>query len=216
VLDGKSNISKAPLGLKIYGLFEQEVVKYIESMAPYPEFVNLGAADGYFPLGMVKSNLAKRSICFEITQKGREAVLRNAKVNQVEDKVVILGKADQNIVSDLAEVKFKPEGSLVLCDIDGGEFDLFSKEFFKAIEGAAVIIELHDRMFMKSVEPRKRIIENMPEGYECIEFRSKPPEWSGIDEIEALSDNDRALVTSEGRDLIGEWLVIAPKIPELK
>ena len=59
---------------------------------------------------------------------------------------------------------------------------------------------------------KKKIIENMPEGYEHREIRSKPPEWSGIEEIEALSDNDRALVTSEARDLIGEWLVITPSM----
>jgi hypothetical protein len=210
VLDGRSNISQGPLGLKIYGLFEQEVVKKIEQLAPYSDVVNIGAADGYFSLGMVKSGLAKRSICFEITKEGREAIVRNASINQVENKVVIFGQADQNIGTFLQQAEFDPVNSLVLCDIEGGEFDLFTRDFFEAINGASIIIELHDRIFLDSLEPREKIINNIPAGYRHQVIRSKPPEWSGIEEIEALSDNDRALVTSEGRNLIGEWLVITP------
>lgn len=210
VLDGRSNISQGPLGLKIYGLFEQEVVKQIEKHAPYSFVVNIGAADGYFSLGMVKSGLAKQSICFEITQKGREAIHRNTRINQVEDQVVVYGKADQNINTFLNQANYHPDRSLVLCDIEGGEFNLFTDRFFKAIQGAFVIIELHDRIFMDSTDPRKKIMANIPPGYHHEIICSTPPKWSGIADIEALSDNDRALVTSEGRNLIGEWLVLTP------
>jgi hypothetical protein len=211
-LDGRSNISQGPLALKIFGLFEQEVIKNIEQLAPFEDVVNIGAADGYFSIGLVKSGLAKRSICFEITEQGRDAIRRNAKVNGVEDKLVIFGKADQHIGRFLTEAEYNSARSLVLCDIEGAEFDLFTIDFFKALQGSTIIIELHDRIFLQSTEPRAKLIDNIPTGYYHEIIRSKPPEWSGIDEIEAFSDNDRALVTSEGRNLIGEWLIISKQL----
>lgn len=33
-------------------------------------------------------------------------------------------------------------------------------------------------------------------------------EQNGIPVIEALSDNDRALVCSDGRKILGEWLIV--------
>ncbi len=207
-LDGRSNISQGPLALKIYGLFEQEVVKKIEALGPFSDAVNIGAADGYFSLGLVKSGLAQRSICFEITETGRDAIRRNAEINGVADKVLVFGKADQDIADHLKTADYSSQRSLVLCDIEGAEFDLFTRPFFEAIRGADIIIELHDRIFMGSTQPRTELIANIPEGYTYEIIRSKPPQWSGIEDIEALSDNDRALVTSEGRKLIGEWLII--------
>jgi len=41
--------------------------------------------------------------------------------------------------------------------------------------------------------------------------QSKPKQWSDIDQITVLGDNDRALVCSEGRRVLGEWLVAIPR-----
>jgi len=42
-------------------------------------------------------------------------------------------------------------------------------------------------------------------------LKSKPKQWAGISEIEELSENDRALVCSEGRKFLGEWVICDSK-----
>ena len=207
-LDGEANISQGMLALKIFGLYEHVVIEKIRELGPFADVVNIGAADGYFSLGLIKAGLAQRSICFEMTEAGRAAILRNAQRNGVADRVVILGKADADIAQHLAPTGFAPQRSLVLCDIEGAEFEVLSAEFLKVLSGAVLIVELHDRIHSGKPDRRDGLIANLPAGSRHEIIKSIPAPWSGIADIEALSDNDRALVTSEGRRAIGEWLVV--------
>ena len=209
-LDGEANISQGPLALKIFGLYEQVVIDQILKMGPFVDMINIGAADGYFSLGMLKANLAKRSICFEMTTSGRAAIRRNAQRNGVADRVVVLGKAGSDIAQQLAPMGFQPTGALVLCDIEGAEFEVLTVDFLQMLAGAALIVELHDRIQSGKADRRDALIANLPPESTWFIIKSVPPSWSGIDDIEALSDNDRALATSEGRRAIGEWLVVTP------
>lgn len=210
-LDGEANISQGPLAVKLFGIYERVVVNQILALGPFNDVINLGAADGYFSLGLLRAGLARRSICFEMTASGRAAIARNAQRNGVADKVVILGKADENISQVLAPTGFSVERSLVLCDIEGGEFSVLSREFLQELSGAVFIVELHDRIHSGRPDQRDALIARFPANYECRVIQTVPADWAGIPDIEALSDNDRALVTSEGRRAIGEWLVATPR-----
>ena len=207
-LDGEANISQGPLALKIFGLYEHIVIEKIIQLGPFRDVVNIGAADGYFSLGLLKAGLAQRSICFEVTQAGRAEILRNAQRNGVADRVVILGKADQGIAQHLMSNRFQPDAALVLCDVEGAEFKLLSAPFLHALKSAVLIVELHDKIHTGPANRRAGLISNLPRGRRYEIIKSVPPPWSGIQDIESLSDNDRALVTSEGRRAIGEWLVV--------
>lgn len=207
-LDGDSNISQGPLAVKVFGLYEKVVFDKIVALGPFGDIVNLGAADGYFSLGLLKAGMGERSICFEITESGRAAVRRNAQRNQLSDRVEVLGAADAQLGARLAEVGFRVARSLVLCDIEGGEFTVLTRDVLQALCGATLIIELHDRIHSGKPDRRDALIANLPAGCRYEIIRTTPPDWAGIADIEALSDNDRALVVSEGRRAIGEWLVV--------
>lgn len=207
-LDGEANISQGMLTLKIFGLYEHVVVEKISELGPFNDVINIGAADGYFSLGLLKAGLAQRSICFEMTEAGRAAILRNAQRNGLADRVIILGRADASIAQHLAPTGFRPARALVLCDIEGAEFEVLSADFLRVLEGATLIVELHDRIHSGRPDRRDALIANLPAGTRHEIIKSVPPPWSGIEDIESLSDNDRALVTSEGRRAIGEWLVV--------
>lgn len=209
-LDGESNISQGPLAMKLFGLYEKVVFDKIAECAPFGDIVNLGAADGYFSLGLLKAGMGQRSICFEITESGRAAVRRNAQRNGLADRVVVLGAADAQLATRLAEVDFKVERALVLCDIEGAEFTVLSRDVLQALGGATLIVELHDRIHSGKPDQRDALIANLPANCRHKVIKTIPPDWAGITDIEALSDNDRALVLSEGRRAIGEWLVVTP------
>ena len=129
-LGDRSNISQGPLGLKILGLYESLVVEKIHAVKNFDDFINFGAADGYMALGPLFNASCKRAICFEMTEEGREAVKRNAKINNILDALIIKGKVDQNVISSLSELEINPSRSVVLCDIEGAEFEVLTKEVF--------------------------------------------------------------------------------------
>lgn len=206
-LDRQNSSSKGQLGLKIFGLYESVVLKAIENRGPFGDLINIGACDGYFTLGLLKSGLVQRSICFETVATRQKAIRRYARNNGLQDDVIVLGTADENIGEQVAKHDFQPNGALIVCDIEGAEFELLTRRFLDQLSGATMIIELHDRIGNQSLERRRKLIERLPVGYrhELLTWRS--PDLSGIADLENMSDNDRALATSEGRKARGEWLL---------
>lgn len=207
-INGNANTSRGTLGGKVLGVYEPEVMQEIVDLGPFEDVVNFGAADGYFSLGVLIGGLAKRSIAFEMTDKGRDAVKDNAVQNGVSEKVVICGIADDTVGSQLAELQYKPKTGLLLCDIEGAEFSVLSEKMLNDLKGTTIIIELHDRMMKEGLSLRKALIARLPKGAKHRILTSKPTQWVGITDIEAMSDNDRALICSEGRKVLGEWLIV--------
>ena len=114
-----SNVSQGPLGIKVLGLYESPVVNKISSIGSFDDLINFGAADGYMALGPLFNQSCSRSICFELTEKGREAIKRNAELNNIGNNVEIRGPADANTINNLKELEINPSKSVVLCDIEG-------------------------------------------------------------------------------------------------
>ncbi|MCP5073739.1 MAG: hypothetical protein GY947_10655 [Rhodobacteraceae bacterium] len=207
-LGGDANTSAGNLGAKVCGLYEQTLLRRLDDLGPFQDVVNFGAADGYFSIGLLIAGQAKRSICFEMTQKGRDAIAKNAQENDFESTVEIRGIADDTAGPQLRELGFDPAGGLVLCDIEGAEFFVLSEVVLNDIKGAVLVVELHDRLLPEGLALREALIARLPDGAKTEILTSGPPDWRGIPEIEAMTDYDRALVSSDGRKVLGEWLIV--------
>ena len=206
-LERHANISRGPLGLKICGLYEAGVVDEIAAAAPIGDLVNFGAADGYMALGPLVAGLAQRSICFELTATGREAIAHAAAANGLADRVVLRGAADAGTADALREAGFVPERALVLCDIEGAEFEVLDAGLLAALAPARLIVELHDNPARNGTAAREALIARLPAGSRHRILSAGPVDWRGVPDLAALPDTDRALVMSEGRRFAGEWLV---------
>lgn len=207
-LGGDANTSAGVLGAKVTGIYEQALVRRIVAMGPFRDVVNFGAADGYFSIGLLVAGLAKRSICFEMTEQGRSAIKRNSANNGCGADVIVCGIADDTAGQHLRDLGFQAKGGLVVCDIEGAEFSVLSETVLNDLKGSVLIVELHDRLMPEGLALREALIARLPKGAKHEILTSEPPDWRGIPEIEALSDNDRALVCSDGRKVLGEWLIV--------
>ena len=211
-LNGVANISQAAHGLKIYGLYEEPVLSTILEWGKMEAVVDVGAGDGYYPVGMLKNALVKRAICFEITESGQTAIQKNADLNGVGDGVEIFGAADASLPEKMDELNLPKDQTVFLCDIEGAEFSHITKELIEGLSGAKFIIELHEPLVNGDNETlRSDLLSRFPENYETYILRDRPRPWNGISDLEDLHDLDRALVTCEGRKFIGEWLIAEPK-----
>lgn len=208
-MTGSGNTSAGVLGAKIFGLYEQEVIRELQGLLPRARLVNFGAADGYFPLGLLKAGLAEHAICFEMSPVGRTEIAENAAANGLTERVTIKGAVTPGVESDLAALGVVASETLILCDIEGAEFDVLSEAFLAWAEGASLVVELHDRLMGDgSLAPREALIARLPPGAQHRILKGQPKDWRDIPEIEALTDNDRQLICSDGRKVLGEWLIV--------
>ena len=203
-----AHTSAGNLGAKTCGLYEQGVIDLIMELGPYEDVVNFGAGDGYFSVGVLVAGIAKRSICFELDPTGREIVKANAAKNGVADRIVVHGAADDNAGDVLRAEGFDPSKALLLCDIDGAEFPVLTEKLLGDLKGATMIIELHDRIIENGQGQRQALIDRMPKGAQTRVLKSTPADWRDMPQIEALTDYDRVLVSTDGRKVLGEWLVV--------
>lgn len=197
------------VGGQILGTYERHVQEKIaELAAPASVFVDIGSADGYFAVGAVKAGLFEHAICFEMSEKGRDVLRDSAANNGIADRVTIFGEVDlKSIVSSISEY---PSG-VILCDIEGGEFQLLTGKLLQKIRHMHVIVEIHAR-YLKDGEKLKSKLVDRASQYFDVEFLKRADiQISKYRELEYFNDNDRMLVFSEGRGFAGEWMFLAPK-----
>ena len=209
-LSADTNTSAGALGLKVLGLYEKEIIDYIANLKSFDTLINLGAADGFYPLGLLKAKKISKAICFEMTETGRKSILQNAQMNGLSDKIEIFNKATNTSLRDLTK-KENIGRALIICDIEGGEFQYINKEDFVSFKNSTWVIELHDRVLGLDKKIRENLISIVPSSFTPLILKSSPVNWSENEILEDLSDNDRALVLSAGRKKIGEWLILTPQ-----
>lgn len=194
----------------LLGAYEYEVLVEIEKASINADiFVDIGAADGYFAIGAVFSGLYEKSICFEISSDGRESIAINAQENNVLNKVEINGEATTDSLLEML-IKNDPKRLFLLCDIEGGEFVLFTPEILEALSESTILVEIHDF----SDEYRTGFQKMKEEALQHFQIRevvqeSRNPNVSKF--ASSLHDDDKWLLMSEGRPRAMTWLLLSPK-----
>ena len=122
------------LGAQCLGLYEPEISEALLSLsaAGSGTFIDIGAADGFYTTGMLVSGLAHRAICYELSDFGRAAIEENWRNNGAPGELEIYGEATESSIGSL-----KPEdlvNSLVLVDIEGAEFCVFTDSVFAVLK----------------------------------------------------------------------------------
>src|SRR5580658_8922647 len=109
-------------GVIILGLYEQEVLEnLVGAPARYRVFVDVGAADGYYAVGLLFSGRVERSVAFETIPEFRAAIAQLANENGVADKITILGTASDRFADVLVKNQITSRETMFLFDIEGAE-----------------------------------------------------------------------------------------------
>lgn len=200
------------IAAKLIGSYENHIQSFIESIAlnistPLT-FLDIGAAEGYFAIPLAKK-FGAHVIAFEEDQSSRDLLRENAKLNGVESHIKIFGSAT---TENLLETLDRCEPQIALCDIEGGEFEVFTKDVFSSSRHTSWIIEIHD--FMRQ-EPEKDLHNLIAAAIDTHNVTALEPadlsEVLKLPMVSALPDNYRLLALSEGRPRLMEWLLFTPK-----
>jgi hypothetical protein len=194
---------------QLFGLYEQEILKALEVIDKRDVFINLGAADGYYSNGMLVAEKATKSYAYEIDEKSRDVLLINANLNGISDKIVIRGEVFPDFYNDFE--KSELDNSIILCDIEGGEFAVFNRETFSNLRSAIIFIEIHDWVYGSENELLANIIADAEGSHHVEILKTSARDLTQFDELKDLSDDDRWIICSEGRPKLMSWLLLTPR-----
>jgi len=199
------------LSSKIIGCYEQEIQSKIMELQKRNKkkyFVNFGAGEGYFALGVLQSGFFEKSLAFEISESSRNIMIENSKLNNLQEKIVIKKEANKNFLNDFDDIFKKINDVFLLVDIEGEEFNIFDDNNLKAIQNCNLIIEFHK---FHNDKKNQEFISRIKKYFNVEILTTSNRNFSNISFLKDLNDDDRWLIASENRPYLMSWLVCLPK-----
>jgi len=129
---------------KLLGTYERELHGIVEEICArhYQTVVNVGAAEGFYAVGLARRLPEARIVAFEMAPEGRKLLVEMAEQNCVGERIVSKGLC---AISDLAEVVCdSPPRCLVIVDAEGAEEELVAPEAVAGLRRCDVLVEVHD------------------------------------------------------------------------
>jgi hypothetical protein len=194
----------------LLGIYEKEVLEALMKVPKkYNVFIDLGAADGYYSIGTLVSKKFKKGYSFEMSDKGRQVILKNAILNKVDKSLNIFSEAKKDFYKAIPRSDL--DKAIFLVDIEGGEFNLFDKKVFNDLKKSIIFIEIHDWFFKDGDKKLNKLISDAKKFFNISKLTTSSRDLSVFPELSKLHDSERWLIASEGRHRLMVWLRFDPK-----
>ena len=193
-----------------FGTYEEELLDVLVKIpVQFENFVNLGAGDGYYPIGALRSGIFKSSIAYEGNELRRSQMKRLAEKNNCQDSLEIRGYADENCFDEFTS-DFLAK-SVILSDIEGGEFAIFSEDNLGKLCHSVVLIEIHEFLLDHGNLKLESLLTSASKHFEITKLTTTRRDPSQYKELETFTDIDRWFTVVEGRGPLMMWLLLNPK-----
>lgn len=105
---------------KLLGIYERELTSQVESLiARRPSLiVDMGAAEGYYAVGLARRLPSSQVVAFEMEPAGRQALHEMVRINEVHERVTVRGRCEPE---DLASELRGRDHVAIICDVEGYE-----------------------------------------------------------------------------------------------
>lgn len=196
---------------KLLGIYERELATTIDRITALqpPLIVDVGAAEGYYAVGLALRLPHTRMIAFETEAVGRDAVRDMADRNGVSDRVSIRATCEP---ADLQAALADQPDAIVIMDVEGYEDVLLDPQAVPALAHTTFLVELHEFLIadiMARIVDRFGATHDLELIYE--ESRSKADfPWS-TPILRALPDKYVEQAVSEQRPIRMCWYFATPK-----
>lgn len=195
---------------KIIGCYEREIQPAIDDACrkKYTEIIDVGCAEGYYAVGLALRIKDSRIYAYDTDIKAAEYCRRLAELNGVANRIILRGNMT---AADLANFVFEGRG-LIICDCEGFEMEIFTKESVINLMHCDLIIEMHDFI---NINISEYILKLFSDTHNMQIFQS-------IDDIvkartyDYTETRDLDLTTkkkmfAEGRPALMEWVYLESK-----
>jgi hypothetical protein len=128
---------------KLLGTYERELAPKIEWICEKRPglVVDLGAAEGYYAIGLALRIPQARVVAFELDETGQTALWAMAQLNDVADRLTVRGRCEP---AGLATALAGHPRPVVICDVEGDEEALLDLEEVPELRNATVLVETHE------------------------------------------------------------------------
>ncbi|WGS46890.1 hypothetical protein LFL97_32360 [Burkholderia sp. JSH-S8] len=210
-----SHWAEVAAGAYLLGTYEVGVCAILDEIrSPQKVLVDLGAADGIFGIGLVSTNAFARSLCFEMDEQRRQVIEQRSAELGLSGRVAVYGKADRNLPEILSASGGNPAERVVLCDIEGAEFELFDEAMLEKLSDGHVIIEIHDFLLSdpeQAAHAFDELHQRASKFFHVYEIRDGLRDIRNIPLLRHWSDWDAWLICVEARYRMMRWLWLEPK-----
>jgi predicted O-methyltransferase YrrM len=196
---------------KLLGIYERELTPQVaEIVSLHPRLiVDIGAAEGYYAVGLARLLPEARVIGFEMEASGREALSAMAARNAVAERVEVRGKCEPH---DLVAALGHEDSAVVICDVEGYEEVLLDPAAVPRLANAAILVELHDFLVPGL---RETIRERFAASHEITLITQEPRTrqdfpWRTLGTA-LLPNAYLDWAVSEWRPVVMEWYWMVPK-----
>ena len=189
------------------GCYEQELHEAVERAITRRPWVvaNVGCADGYYAVGLARRLPNARIHAWDVDPWARRALRCLTAANKVGNVTVYRWCGHEQLQRLCAH-----GGALVVCDIEGGEYELLDPARVPALTSADILVELHGTGGL-SVEAGERTLRSRfgaTHLIETIERQTKSVEECRPIVKERLTDVELAACIDERRGNAPKWLAM--------
>lgn len=197
---------------KLLGCYEIELFDWVERIRPnnYNKIVNIGCAEGYYAIGLGLMFENALVYAYDLAERARELCTAMGKENNIDNRLNVFSKCTANT---LKKLDFG-ERSLIVCDCEGFEMELFKKEVMDNIKNCDILIELHDFI---NPDISNKMLPLFEETHNLVIYRSMDDNFKIIQlsekykELKQLTHFEKKIALGELRPTTMEWAFLTPK-----
>lgn len=140
------NTHGSALTPKILGCYERELHPFMNEIIgkKYQKIIDIGAAEGYYAVGLAYSYLKAghskfRIHAFDTNERALQSLKKLAVLNNVEDYMEIQHLCTHQEINNLSK-----KDSFLICDIEGAETEVLDPIKASSLYHTDMLVELHD------------------------------------------------------------------------
>ncbi len=193
---------------KVFGAYEHDLFPLLEVLSSDPgrfqEVVNVGAADGFYTVGLARMLPDAAVLAFEPNSDRAEVLKETARLNDVADRIRLRG------CCTLEELRTHlPLGeTLVVIDVDGQEESLLVPEEVPWFSRASFLVETHEFFVPGVIELLRRRFEPT---HEIFEIMMSAPVYETIPLLRELAMHEVDSMVGSERPNLQTWLWMEPR-----
>ncbi|WZO98667.1 hypothetical protein EP7_000253 [Isosphaeraceae bacterium EP7] len=196
---------------KLVGTYEREIAPAIEAIcaAGCDRIVDIGAAEGYYAVGMAMRNPDALVVGFEMNPSARYYLRQLAERNEVSARLQIRGTCDLDSLAASLEGARRPA---LICDCEGAEDLLLDPVRVEPLRRSYVLVETHDGLATDAGVLEgigRRLHERFGATHAIETIDSRPRSGDDLPAGTELSPEESAEAMNEGRPW-AQWLFMTP------
>jgi hypothetical protein len=200
---------------KLLGTYERELHPLLESFRQHPveTAFDIGAAEGYYAVGMLFANLALHVVAFESNPQGQALLTQMAELNGVGDRLSVFGACSVAAFNEQLNA-VGDQSSLVMIDVEGFESLLLDPIRVPVLKRLNILVEVHDFVLPGLTE---EILARFRDTHAVERFDEQPRRLaentclSGV--VRILPRRYRMLPLNEYRPCRMHWLWLTARQP---